>query len=247
MRRFFFDPDERQGDVVILPQAESRHLTKVLRLTIGDSVELLDGQGNLFSATVTTTGKSAQLTINTILESSQSDSRYLKVYQGQLKGEKMDMVVQKCTELGVSSFQPYHSTRCQGKLQNTVVEKKRSRWTRISLEACKQCRRILPMTVEPADQYNELLASKNNTTSGVELRLLFWEEEKQIHLKDIAGISAAKGVEILLGPEGGLTGDEVELARSMGWQTVSLGKRILRAETATLTAVSILQYLRSEI
>ena len=79
------------------------------------------------------------------------------------------------------------------------------------------------------------------------LRLLFWEEEKDLHLRDVPAISQARSVALILGPEGGLSREEVELARASGWQTVSLGERILRAETATLTAVAIVQFLAGNL
>lgn len=246
MRRFFFDPDTRNGDLAELFSQESRHVSRVLRLPPGTSVELLDGRGNLFSGQIESIGKSVHVRILERLPTEEGLDKRLTVYQGILKGEKMDMVVQKSTELGVSKMVPFHSARCQGKLNPAVIEKKNGRWQRISLSACKQCYRVEPMLIVPSQKYDDIFLLTESSGENP-LKLLFWEEEQEVHISDISGVTGRDNVEILLGPEGGLSAEEVEQARSYGWQTVSLGKRILRAETATLTAVSILQYLTGKL
>lgn len=240
MRRFFFNTKDREGDTVFLPAQESHHLVKVLRLQIGDKVELLDGLGGVYEAIVNELGRKVKLVIQTLV-CREEESKNLTVYQGILKGEKMDTVVQKCTELGVSSLFAYHSSRCQGKLTSQQSKKKHERWQRIGLNACKQCLRVKPMGLAFPRSYGEVLMEVGPSTE--KLRLLFWEEEKEMHLYDIPELATVQSIELLLGPEGGLTASEVERARDKGFVTVSLGKRILRAETATLTAVSIVQYL----
>jgi 16S rRNA (uracil1498-N3)-methyltransferase len=97
------------------------------------------------------------------------------------------------------------------------------------------------MQLEKPRLYSELFGEVN--TSEGDVRLLFWEEEKELHLRDIPAIRESQSIDLMLGPEGGFSVQEVEQARQYGWQTVSLGDRILRAETATLSAVSIVQYL----
>ncbi len=240
MRRFFFDIKDRQGDIVLLPIQESHHLVKVLRLQVGDKVELLDGLGGVYEAVIEELGRKVKLGIQALVHQ-EEDLRKLRVYQGILKGEKMDTVVQKCTELGVTSMLAYQSSRCQGKLSGQQSKKKHERWQRIGLNACKQCLRIKPMGQDLPRPYGEMLMEIS--PSAEKLRLLFWEEEEEMHLYDIPDLAMAQSIELLLGPEGGLTALEVERAKEKGFITVSLGKRILRAETATLTAISIVQYL----
>lgn len=240
MRRFFFDTKDCERDIVLLPAQESHHLVKVLRLREGDKVELLDGLGGVYEAVIVELGGRVKLRLQTLLYREEEAST-LRVYQGILKGEKMDTVVQKCTELGVTSMFAYHSSRCQGKLTAQQSKKKHERWQRIGLNACKQCLRSRPMRLEPPRVYEEILMEVVPSTDT--LRLLFWEEEKKTHLQDIQELGSAQSVELLLGPEGGLTAGEVEMAQARGFVAVSLGRRILRAETATLTAVSIVQYL----
>jgi 16S rRNA (uracil1498-N3)-methyltransferase len=242
MRRFFFDPQSRKGDTIFLPDEESRHAVKVLRLSAGSGIELLDGQGTVYQATIVTAGRQVEAQIIGIVAKDEGAGKTVWVGQGILKGEKMDTVVQKCTELGVTRFSPFESSRCQGKADPRQNRKRHERWQRIGLAACKQCLRPKLMELDPPVNLADLLRDSDAT-----LRLLFWEEEKDVHLQDIAALPEARSVALLLGPEGGFSRDEATLARQLGWTTVSLGARILRAETATLTAVSIIQYVMGNL
>lgn len=241
MRRFFFDPNLRNGDNVVLSEDESRHISKVLRLEPGTAIELLDGQGAIYRARIIETGRKTAACIESVVTSGEVVRLPLRVGQGILKGEKMDTVVQKCTELGVTHMTPFWSSRCQGKLNDTQKTKKHERWQRIGLAACKQCFRSTLMHLDTVVTYADCISADSGGENT--LRLLFWEEEHEVHLRDIPDLDEFQSIEIILGPEGGFTPEEVVLARAEGWRTVSLGKRILRAETATLTAVSIVQYL----
>lgn len=245
MRRFFFDPNTRSGDTVTLSKEESRHIAKVLRLEAGAEVELLDGMGTIYSGEIIGLGRIVEAKITGIIDEQTESADSILIFQAILKGEKMDTVVQKCTELGVTTMLPFHSSRCQGKLNSAAALKKQSRWQRIGLAACKQCMRPLPMEIEAPMSFKEAIESDLFTEKSV--RLLFWEEENNLHLRDVKSFSAEGSVALLLGPEGGLSPEEVALARKHGWVTVSLGKRILRAETATLTAVSIVQFLAGRL
>lgn len=245
MRRFFFDPTTRKGETVYLSAEESRHISKVLRLKSGSVVELLDGQGTVFKATISSSGRLVEATIEGIVTEEEAGGIDVRVYQGVLKGEKMDTVVQKCTELGVTGMRPFVSSRYQGKLSEGQSEKKHERWQRIGLAACKQCMRLRAMQIGKPLKYSELLNKEPENDET--LRLLFWEEETKIHLGDIPEIVESQSIILLLGPEGGFTSEEVEQAQQCGYRTVSLGERILRAETATLTAVSIVQYLTGNL
>lgn len=246
MRRFYFDPLTRQGEEVVLSEEESHHIVKVLRLSAGERVELLDGQGSVFRAVIVATGRRVTLHLDGLAAAAPEEGKTLWVAQGLLKGDKMDTVVQKCTELGVARFMPFISSRCQGRLDNLQARKKQERWQRIGLEACKQCLRLrLPRIDSPAG-FEEFLRSGAAGNESF-LKLMFWEEEKEVHLRDLPEISGAGSTILLLGPEGGLTGREVELARDAGFRTVSLGERILRAETATLAAVAVVQFLAGNL
>lgn len=245
MRRFFFDPQNRNNDTVTLSEEESRHIVRVLRLKSGAAVELLDGTGTLYDANLTETGRRVTAHITGVSAKIEQSSKRLWVRQAMLKGEKMDLVIQKCTELGVTGMTPFHSSRCQGKLDPKQVRKKQERWQRISLASCKQCLRLQPMQLDQSLRYDEFMAPDLEKKCGV--KLLFWEEEKKVHLQDIEAIVDTQCIDLLFGPEGGLSPQEIELARAQGWQTVSLGDRILRAETATISGVAIVQHLAGNL
>lgn len=245
MRRFFFDPKLRTEDTVALPSDESRHISRVLRLPEGESIELLDGLGSVYTARIITTGKQVRARIISVAETGDGNEVPLVVGQGILKGKKMDTVIQKCTELGVTRFLPFHSERCQGKPGELREDKKHERYQRIVEAACKQCYRPDLMEMGRLTEFTLAIESFDITTRT--LPLLFWEEEKEVSLHDVTIQENLDQAIVLLGPEGGFSAQEVEAARQLGWQTVSLGPRILRAETATLTAVSLVQYLLGNI
>jgi 16S rRNA (uracil1498-N3)-methyltransferase len=244
MKRFFFEAKQRRGEDVVLPEEESHHLVKVMRLAVGAVVELLDGSGNIYTAQITDLGRRVTARIQDKITLPQPSGPNLWVGQGILKGEKMDTVMQKCTELGVSTVVPFRSSRCQGKMDELQAEKKQDRWQRISLAACKQSLRPWLMEIEPAVEFGAMLALRSAATK---LRLMFWEDEREQQLSGITNWNKVESIGILLGPEGGFTADEVAEARLAGWQTVSLGGLILRAETATLAAVSICQFLAGNL
>jgi 16S rRNA (uracil1498-N3)-methyltransferase len=246
MRRFFFAENERNGDEVRFSEAESRHIVKSLRLHVGSQIQLFDGTGLRYLAEIRNVGRQVIARILTADADQQEDKAILHLGQAMLKNAKMDFLVEKATELGVASFTPFSSSRCQGK--NDVEEhgaKRLQRWQRIVESACKQCSRPRPMELkEPL--------SLSAFCSGISpdpqtLRLLFWEEEKETSLHDLPPLSDYQQIHILLGPEGGFSREEVALAGLAGYHSVSLGPRILRAETATVAAISIVRYLAGDM
>jgi 16S rRNA (uracil1498-N3)-methyltransferase len=202
----------------------------------------MDGQGGVYTATIVEVGRNVIARMICRREESKDGVVQLWVGQGLLKGKKMDGTIQQCTELGVTRLIPFFSSRCQGSPRELRERQKAERWDRIVISACKQCKRSDLMAVEELVEYPTMLSQFGNVP-GL-LRLLFWEEETDFRLRpEMIGKGSFDKILILLGPEGGFSRDEVVAARKVGWQTVSLGRRILRAETATLTAVSLVQYL----
>lgn len=245
MRRFFFSPQQRHNDIICLSAEESKHITKVLRLQPGKQIELLDGSNKVYTAEIIAIGQEVQAQITGTINQNTRPQTNVRIAQGVLKGQKMDMVIQKCTELGADLFIPFTSSRCQGKLDEQQTGKKQERWQRIAFEACKQCMRPQPMVViEPVD-FQSLI--RESSQSNTRIKLLFWEEEHQTHLQDLQPLTEYEGVDIILGPEGGITPEEVALAQEHGWIVVSLGSRILRAETATIAALTLVQYLSGNL
>lgn len=241
MRRFFFTSDDRVEDRVTLCQEESRHIRKVLRLHPGERVELFDGSDILYSAEIIALGKNVETRIISSKKIDLQQKSEIWLGQGVVKTKQMELLLQKCTELGVNDFTPFVSSRCQGKLVDQSRQKN-ERWRRIIGEACKQCFRSQAMNLHEFLSFDEVTAKKSND-HGV-LKLLFWEKEKDVNLADFSiGIRSCPTVKLLFGPEGGFTASEIEVARLAGWQTVGLGQQILRAETAAMAAVAIVQHL----
>ena len=241
MRRFFFRPAERSADLVYLSAAESHHIWRVLRLQAGMIVELFDGAGGIHEAELLEVGPRVTARIIASSEDSVDGDIPLWVGQGVLKAKNMDMVVQKCTELGVRGLVPVVSSRCQGRTDLLREQKREDRWLKIIEESCKQCRRTRPMELTQALDFREAIEYFASGPGGMDI--LFWEEESKVHLHDLEPLAGAAAVHLLLGPEGGFAQEEVAVARGAGWRTVSLGRRILRAETATLASIAVVQHL----
>lgn len=246
MRRFFFEPAARNGDIVSLSEGESRHVTRSLRLHVGSQIELLDGTGARYLAEIVSLGRQVAARILNAENDAAEQGVALHLAQAMLKNAKMDFVVEKGTELGVTTFTPIVSSRCQGWLDDEGRSGKRGqRWQRIVASACKQCSRTRPMelgVLRPLADHCAMIGREPDA-----LRLLFWEEEKELRLHDLPALSGYGRIDLLLGPEGGFSREEVELARDCGYRSISLGPRILRAETATVAAVAIVRYLIGEM
>ncbi len=241
MRQFFFTTDDRVEDTVTLSPKESQHICRVLRLQPGDNVELLDGSGTIFGAEIITLGKRVQARIVSGRRIAKRQKGELWLGQGIVKTKKMELLLQKCTELGVGSFTPFASSRCQG---NIIAQsrKKNDRWQRIIDESCKQCGRPQPMILHENKTFEEVTSSKSKEHKVI--KLLFWEREELTGLVDLSSdLTSQENVRLLFGPEGGFTEDEIAMARLAGWRTVGLGRSILRAETAAIAAVAVVQHL----
>lgn len=240
MRRFFIDPEISVNTTFFLSDQESHHLQRVLRLTKGTPLQLLDGRGNVHDAEIAELGKRVKLTI---LSSQyvEQDAIPLRVCQSVLKGQKMELLIQKCTELGVSEFIPFYSERSQLKKKElSKITKKYDRWQRIIEEACKQCGTPWAMTLKPLLSFEEMVTDTIPQTQNI----LFWEEEQiENSLHSLHLHKQETGLRIVFGPEGGFPVEEIKVARENDFHVLSLGSRILKAETANIAAVSIIQHL----
>jgi 16S rRNA (uracil1498-N3)-methyltransferase len=234
MRRFFVSQKSLVHDVALLSEAESHHIASVLRMQSGDQVELFDGSGTIYHGELQHVSRD-QVSVRLIssIKEHLIPARPLSLFQGLLKGKKMDFLVQKATELGVHSLQPVR-TRYNGNHGNP--ERQQERWHRIMMEACKQCKRPQPLDIRPPVLLDQVEVSRFST------RLFLWEGETETSL-DASLLQEEGPVCLLLGPEGGFHPEEVEWAGKRGFQSTSLGRRTLRAETASLTAVVIVQFL----
>jgi len=218
---------------------EVRHIRKVLRLKRGDEIVVFDGSGKEYEGTIVEEGPSSVVIMIQNIFSSETESQLeITLAQSLLKGDKMDYLIQKATELGVKEIIPFFSSRSVPLIEKSRRLKRYHRWERIAVEASKQCGRGVVLKIEPLQDYSEIL----RTASPDSLRLILWEREG-VRLKEALERSEEKTkIFFIIGPEGGLSEEEVDEAKRNGFTRVNLGRRILRSETASLCLVSILQY-----
>jgi 16S rRNA (uracil1498-N3)-methyltransferase len=239
MRRFTISPADVDGSTATIRGSEAHHLKNVLRLKPGNRVTLFDGTGTTYEGEIDLmTADGVTVRIDQI---NYEDERRPRLHLGQalILTKKMDLVVQKATELGISSLTPFTSTFCSTREPSP---NKQERWQRIARESCKQCNRPDPPAIKALTTIQKCLTE----AARHDLRLIFWEETADLTLKDIEnkiGKEQPRSVFFMTGPEGGLSDEEVATAKQQGFLSVTLGKQILRAETASLAAAAILQFL----
>ncbi len=220
------------GDVLV-------HLRDSLRITIGETLWLNSGQGAKFHVEITDVSKRAVTAhiLETVQETPRQTPRLI-LSQSLLKGEKMDWVIQKATELGVSEIVPIESQHSVVQLKADRVDHQLARWQRIALEAAQQSEQWRIPTVATPQSLSVLLTSM--ATGMLTLMLIERREGKSLQTVNLPQ-DATGSILILIGPEGGWSQEEVEIAAQAGVQPITLGQHILRAETAAIASISILQ------
>jgi 16S rRNA (uracil1498-N3)-methyltransferase len=237
--RFFILSTQLQQDYAVLTGREFHHLRHVLRLNRGDHLILCDETGREHQGTITTLSSTrAEITL-TSSSVSVAPPFVLTLAQGLLKGQKMDWVIEKATELGVHRIVPFFSSFTVAHLPAERQEERLARWQRIAQSAAKQSGNPPPFIAAP-HSFQELLAIVPQEAG----RILLYEKEKTVILKSIVrSHSVFPALWIIVGPEGGFAAEEVADARAAGFHIVGLGTRTLRAETASIVAVTLCQFL----
>jgi 16S rRNA (uracil1498-N3)-methyltransferase len=245
MRFFFIDPEELARPVVIITGQEARHMGKVLRLKPGMRVGLSDGCGLQGEARIAKmTREQVELAVLRRYPAPREPRVALVVAQALLKDQKMDLLVRQLTELGMTGWRPFVSERSVPQPDARRQAARSERWTRIAREAVKQCRRGRVPAMEPVGRFEDVLTYGRDFGT----RILFWEEARE----PLPGMPADEAdgdrqVLMVVGPEGGFTGEEAAAARRAGFRLASLGPRILRAETAAVAACSLVQHLFGDL
>jgi 16S rRNA (uracil1498-N3)-methyltransferase len=240
-----FGPDEKS---VTLSGEETRHARDVLRLQSGDEIFVFDGAGREFHCIIQTINRdSTELMVIAEVASTRPESSLnLTLAIALLKGEKFDLVIQKATELGVKRIVPVDTERADVRLRdNEGAHKRVARWRRIALEAAKQTGRAhVPEIVAPLTSKLLLTSEAAGKEISTNVTRLMFSERDGRSLSEATNSFAGQPTEIvaLVGPEGGWTYEEIELAREGSWEIVTLGGRTLRAETAAIVAVTLLQH-----
>ncbi len=223
-----------------------RYLKTVLRLREGDPVVLFDGRGREGEATVTGISRAGVSVRIDACRSVPSGGRPLTLAQALPKGETMDAIIRKAAELGVTAIQPLQADRSVPRLTPEKARQKVARWQTLAVEACRQSRRADIPRVDDIRSFPEFIAA--STGGGV--RLMLWEEERRTGLRDLLRGQSDRRDDlhvVVIGPEGGFTEAEAGLARRHGFHTASLGRRILKVETAAVAALAIVQYERGDL
>jgi 16S rRNA (uracil1498-N3)-methyltransferase len=224
------------GDCLELEAGAARHLTSALRMSPGQVITLFNGQGGEYTAELIEAKKGkAKVSITNFDQVSRESSLSIHLAIGISRGERMDWIMQKATELGVSEITPLFTERCEVKLSGDRLEKKIGHWQQVAISACEQSQRNTVPLVNTPKKLEQWQAS-----CDASLKLVL-HHRTELSLTNTPRPNAE--VALLIGPEGGLSEREIEQAIALNFQPLALGPRVLRTETAPLAAIAILQSL----
>ena len=241
MNHFFIDPELIQDTQIIFPPDLSHQIVRVLRLKPDEMVVVMDNLGNQFE--VRLERLDPQQCTGTILRKQMADNEpalALHLMVALAQREKFEWILQKCCELGVKKITPLITERSIS-LSKSDFSKKKERWNRILKEAAEQSRRgFIPELGSPLkfDQALQVLATR---------KLIAWENEQEVRVQDVFGGMSAGEIVVCIGPEGGFSEQEIQSAIENYWQTFTMGKRILRMETAAIVVCALLFQLNGDI
>ena len=241
MHHFFVDPEQICDEKVVIEGSDVNHMKNVLRLKTGDMVEVIDGIGNNYlCALEEIEAQSVRLHILDVRKADSELPSKIYLFQGLPKGDKMELIIQKAVELGVYEVIPVATRRAVVKLDEKKAAKKIVRWNAIAEGGAKQSGRSRLPEVREVMTYAEAL----KYAKDLDVVLIPYEKAKGIEKtrQIISEIVPGQSVGIFIGPEGGFEEEEIKLAEEHGVMPITLGKRILRTETAGLAALSILMY-----
>ena len=241
MKRFFVDKIIPAAGFLLITGKEARHIRNVLRMKKGEMLILMDREGQSFEATIEAIHyKEVRVTIAKIIPPLPPSPVKISLAQALIKSHPMEYLIQKITELGIHSIHPFYSERTIIQLKSAHLKNKMDRWIEIMKSACKQCGRVTLPGLSTPLLFEEMIKDAPDTKT---LKILLWEDEDKGDLKKLlTSVSPAPHVFVTVGPEGGYTMNEINRAKDAGFHIVSLGNRILRAETAAVLLLSIIQY-----
>jgi len=247
MRRFFVETVNLTGSTALISGPDARHIKTVLRLKPGDEIELFDGTGVVYPARITVMlPKQVKVDLIGKFPLTNESPAYITAAQAYLKDNKMDTLVRQLTELGIAAWVPFISERSISKPDDKRFEGRRLRWQKIARESLKQCRRGRMPQIGPLHTFRAVLEAAYTS----DLKIIFWESEtRSLHslVEPLQPGRIVRSIFLILGPEGGFSSPEVQQAVACGFQSISLGPRILKAETATVTACTLIQYLFGDL
>ena len=257
MRHFFIDeklPGELNelNEELQITGPEARHMAKVLRMTAGEEIILSshgDQEKKAKAEIIKITADYITVQLKEFIEINNEPPVKVWLAQGLPKSDKMDFIVQKAVELGVYGIIPLAMENCVARYDANKAAVRRARWQKIAQEAAKQATRSRVPAVWPVTSLAELLGERKISAENTSLHIIMlYEQETSLTLKEVLTKSPAVDCYLMIiGPEGGLSSEEVKLAAEYNASLVTLGRRILRAETASLAALSIVMYARGDL
>lgn len=246
MDRFFVEKKNvnLENNTCIIEGEDVKHISKVLRCRVGEELEICDNDNNEYICEITNIDKSeVQLNIIDKVDIKRESDLKIKVYQGLPKGPKMEIILQKLTEVGVDEIILVQTKRTVVKVEDKKEDKKIERWERIIYEAAKQSKRGKIPKLRGILSFKEALSDMNKN----DLNIAPYENERTKSIKQAIKGQDINNIGIFVGPEGGFEDTEINAIEEIGGQSVSLGPRILRTETASLVASSIVLYELSDL
>jgi 16S rRNA (uracil1498-N3)-methyltransferase len=238
-------PGQHAGNTVTLPKAEAHYVTHVLRLRAGDEIQAFDGVGQVYRLRLTTVAAATvQGQLLERLTGGSAGMPALVLGQALPKGTRMDLIVEKCSELGLSTLVPVYTERTVVREVAERLPEKLTRWQRVAAAAARQCGRQVLLEIHAPLLFADFCARY----APAPVKLICWEAEARRSLRQaLTACTGQRPLVVLIGPEGGLTPQEVALARTHGFVTVSLGPYVLRSETAAIAVTSIIRYHVGEL
>ena len=234
------------ADTIEITGSDAHHLMHVMRAKAGQEILVVDDENQVARMEMTAFREDAvTLALKERLEADTESPVELVLAQCLLKADKMDMVVQKAVELGAVGVIPVRSQNCVVRYDDKKAAARQQRWQKIADEAAKQCGRTALLEVAPVTAIGELLAAEQKAEDSV--LVFFYENESEQTVKEYLRAVKAKRIVLLVGPEGGFSLAEAQAVAAAGGRSVTLGPRILRAETAALAALTVVQYEKGDL
>ena len=232
------------GEVCPLTAEDARHACSVLRLRLGEAVYCVDPEGRRFEAEIAEIS-AAGCTVRLLQPLPDNEAPVsITLYQGLPKADKLELIAQKLTELGAAEICPVRMSRCVVKLDVRDAEKKRERLLKIAREAAKQCKRAHAPEIVAAMDWRQALSAMTRH----DLLLVPWEEASGLGLRVLHGeMPAVRDIGVVIGPEGGMSADEVRALTDVGARAITLGPRILRTETAAIASCAAIMALWGDL
>ena len=245
MRRFFIEKTNNGRSEARVRESDARHILNVLRLGLGDALEVTDGGGNVFPARIARVEAGGVFVSLEAPIAPRSES-FLEITlaQAMLKDKKMDVLVRQATELGMHCWLPFYAARSVPRPDPRRFRGRVERWEKIAAEALKQCERERLPVIEAPVSMEEMLEK----SMSCDLKIVFWEKES-VPLEAIPADpeNPVRSALVIVGPEGGFTPGEIARTRALGARPTAMGPRVLRAETAAVTAMALVQFVFGDL